>query len=77
MQDLTRIDERKLAEALTQWFNQNHATFILNKNFWNRNPVAFLIKTRLKSMKKWKNGRRGKAIPGQWTQKNPESNSDW
>jgi hypothetical protein len=77
MLELTKLDEIKLADAIDQWFNQNQINFFTNKNFWVRNPVAAVIKRQLKSKKKWKNGRRGKAIPGQWTQKNPEDNQNW
>ncbi len=70
MIELTKLDENKLAEAIDQWFNQNQLNFFTNKNFWRQNKVAKTIKTKLKSINKWKNGRRGKAIKGQWTQKN-------
>lgn len=76
MNKLTKIDEKQLSEVLAEWFNQNQVNFISNKDFWRRNEVGKTIKKQLKLINKWKNGRRGKAIKGQWTKPNP-TKDDW
>lgn len=69
-QNYTKLDENKLADGLEKWFNNNQVKFITDKNFWARNPVGKMLKSKLKSLKKWKNGPRGKHIKGQWTKAN-------
>ncbi len=71
MNKLNKLDEIALAVALEEWFNNNQINFFVKKNLWARNPVAKIIKSKLKQLKKWKNGKRGKAVKGQWTQANP------
>jgi hypothetical protein len=61
MENLTKIDEIKLAEYLKQWFNQNN---ISKDHFWERNPVAVIIKNNLKSSGKWRNRARGNPRKG-------------
>lgn len=67
----TKLDEKELAGAFEKWFNNNQIKFIQDKNFWARNPVGRVLKSKLKSLKKWKNGLRGKHIKGEWNQSNP------
>jgi hypothetical protein len=73
---INKINEKELSEVLNQWFNQNQLKIIGDKGFWRKNPVAKIIKTKLKSNKRWKDRARGKAVKGQWTKPNP-AKDDW
>lgn len=55
--DIT-IDELKLLIALETWFDSIEDEYKTNKNFWARNKIGNLMKSRLKSMNKWKDGLR-------------------
>ena len=61
MNELTKIDENKLAAALKEWFN-NIDTY--KDHFWTRNKVAVLLKNQLKLIGRWKNRRRGNPSKG-------------
>jgi hypothetical protein len=46
------MNEKELMESLNQWFDTADR---YDKNFWNRNKIAKVIKNRLKEWKHWKN----------------------
>jgi len=48
-----------IAKAIDEWFNI-HANEITDRNFWDRNPVAKVIKAELTKRDHWKNRKRGK-----------------
>lgn len=56
------VDELKLFTALELWFDSIEDEYKTNKNFWTRNKIGNLMKLRLKSMNKWKDGLRSPRI---------------
>jgi len=76
MENLTKLDEKKLAEYLAQWAKQNNLTQI---HFWERNPVGIEIKRIIKSIGKWKYRARGNPRKGYLAllKKNSPDNQDW
>lgn len=50
-----------MAKAINEWFEE-HANETSDRNFWDRNPVAKVIKEGLIKHDHWKNRKRGKKI---------------
>ena len=76
MENLTKIDEINLSKIIDKWFDENIANIELNKNFWRRNPVAKVLKDRLKQIKRFKNGPRRNLV-NNLKSKKELNNMDW
>lgn len=60
MNNLTEIEE-KLIELLPLWFAQHADNNEKNKDFWNSNKTAALLKLNFKNWHHWKNKSKGRA----------------
>jgi hypothetical protein len=69
MKRLFKLEEEVLAAMLNEWFNDNIEKFnhSINPKFWNRNPVAKVLKTNMKKLNKFKHHARGRHIKGEFT----------
>jgi hypothetical protein len=56
------MNENELAIEINNWFNTKYDDS--NRNFWNRNPVANVIKSNLKRKEHWKYATRGNPAKG-------------
>jgi len=54
MDKILKIDEKELAKYLEVWFKEQIKENTDKPNFWNRNPVAKVIKNYLQIDRRWR-----------------------
>jgi hypothetical protein len=70
---MNKLNENKLAADLQKWFDDNN---LITIHFWERNPVANVIKKQLKQIGKWKYRARGNPRKGYESLQKKKINQD-
>ena len=63
MNEILKIDEKELAKYLEVWFKEQVKENTDKPNFWNRNPVAKVIKNYLQIDRRWRLRKKKARVP--------------